>query len=58
MFAVRDLMKGFDFISKDPVNLQFSKGSSFSTFKKEKHRVLVYLPQTNSVVWLDKGDAQ
>jgi hypothetical protein len=57
IFAVRDISVAWDQQDRK-LQVDIKKGSSFSALKQTDHLVLVFLPQTNSAIWLRQRDAQ
>jgi hypothetical protein len=57
VISVRSIDTAFDYKTRSPLKIDLPKGIQFVTFGWEKGRVLVYLPESNSVMWLRKDDA-
>jgi hypothetical protein len=52
VFAMTDIDKGYAFPEKSELEVHIPKGAIFKSFKKTEFGTLVWLPQTNSVLWL------
>jgi hypothetical protein len=57
VFATRKLTRVFPYRkgTEREISADIAKGESFIAVRYRSNRVLVYLPVTNSVVWLDGG---
>jgi len=58
VFAQRPIDRAFDFKSEQPLVVKIPKGRAFLGLTWRRDRVLIYLTETNSVLWLREGDAQ
>lgn len=58
VFAITAIDKAFDYRSLKPLPVAIPKGAGFLCLGWRKKKALVYLSKTNSLMWLDRGDAQ
>lgn len=58
VFSVRLIRKGYLNPSLETVSLNIPKGRPFAAFQINERRSLVWLEDTNSVIWLGEQDAQ
>lgn len=52
VFAMTDIDKGYAFPERSELAVHIPKGTIFKSLKKTEFGTLVWLPQTNSVMWL------
>ena len=58
VFAVRRVHKMFDHISRRPLYTSIPKGRRFHLLRQEGSRNLIWIPETNSIGWLDNTHVQ
>ena len=58
VFATRKISRGWDFKTRNEINVDVPKGYSFRYLKKNENMILVHLNETNSILWLDSRVVQ
>ncbi len=56
IFARRDVKISYDYETEQKLPVEIRKGAVFAMLKRNRWRVLVWLPDTGTVAWLDRKD--
>lgn len=58
VLALRSVLKAQSFPEQKPLKVEVPKGSMFHSLQISAQAALVWLPETNSVMWLSRKDVQ
>lgn len=56
VFTKHNGVKVYDFRTKNPLNQKLPKGYAFYALNKTDTMILVYIPTTKTVAWMQRGD--
>lgn len=58
VFAIKNLKLAYDYISNKPITVNFKKGSFFYLLRINGKNKLVYIENTNSMIWFNNEEVQ